>query len=401
MSPILRRLLFWAVPALLVAGGLALAFRPQPLAVDFARAERGELVVSVAEEGRTRVRDVFVVSAPLRGRVRRIDLEEGDAVEADETVVAEIEPTDPEFLDIRSEAEARAAVATARAAVALAEAELEEARAELDFAEAEVARIRRLRESNTVSVRVLEDAERLFRTRKAAVATAEANLEMRRSELEAAEVRLLRPPEARARAGGCPCITIRAPVSGRVLRVLQESETVVAAGTPLLEIGDPRDLEIVADFLSSDAVRIEPGMEVVIEQWGGEGTLSGTVARVEPYGFTKVSALGIEEQRVNVVIAFAGPEARRRRLGHGFEVEVRVILAEAEDALKVPLTALFREDGDWAVFAVEDGLAALRRVELGRRNDLEAEIVSGLAAGDTIVRYPSDEVAEGVALEAR
>jgi len=395
------RIVFWGALAAALAIGLWVSFKPRALAVDFAEIRRGPLVVTVSEEGETRIKDIFVVSSPLRGRALRIEIEEGDEVVAGETVVAEIEPTDPAFLDARSEAEARAAVEAARAALTLAEAERTQARAELDFAVSELDRMRRLRETNTISARALEDAERLFKTREAAVSTAEAAVRMRQFDLEASEVRLLRPGEARERAGACPCVPIRAPVNGRVLRVLHESEGVVEPGAPLIEIGDPSQLEILVDYLSSDAVRIAPGQRALIDEWGGEETLNGVVRRVEPSGFTKVSALGIEEQRVNVVIDLTDPPELWSRLGHGFEVVARVVLWEDEAALKAPLTALFRNGGGWSVFAVEHGEAKIRTVKVGHRTDLEAEILDGLNEGDAVVRYPNDQIVDGTLVKAR
>lgn len=389
----LRRILFWAVPLALLALGLGAAFMPRPVETDLVAASRGPMVATLAEKGRTRIRDIFTVSAPVGGETRRIDIEPGDPVVAGETLLAEIEPADPAFLDRRSEAEARAAVEAARAALALARSQLSEAEAERDFAEAEFNRARSLRASNTISARAMENAERIFRARQAAVATAEAAVRMRVSELQAARTRLLRPTEETP--DGCPCVPIHAPVSGQVLRVLQESATVVAAGTPLLEIGDPHDLEIEAEYLSADAVRIAPGQRVIVDRWGGGRPLNGEVVRVEPFGFTKVSALGIEEQRVTVVIALTDPPRDWARLGHGFEVEVRVVLWESDDALKLPLTALFRDGDGWAVFAVEDGRAVLTPVGVGHRTDLEAEITSGLAPGAEVVRYPSDAIEAG------
>jgi len=401
MTAHLRRLVFWGIPVLALVLALAFAFRPQPIDVDLTPVVRGPLVATVAEEGETRIKDIFVLSAPIRGRALRIEIEEGDEVLARETVIAEIEPIDPSFLDVRSEAEARAAVSTAEAALALARAGLAEAHAELDFVAADVERMRTLRASNTISARALDEAERSFKTREAAVATAQAGLAMRQSELAGAKIRLLDPREARTRAGNCPCIPIHAPVSGRVLRVLHESEGVVEAGEALVEIGNPGELEIVVDFLSSDAVRIEKGQRVIIEEWGGDAALQGRVARVEPYGFTKVSALGIEEQRVNVVIDFTDPPTRWSRLGHGFQVEVRVVLWEDGAALKVPLTALFRNGDGWAVFTVDDGRARLRQVAIRHKTDLEAEIVSGLSETDVVIRYPNDHVESGSALRQR
>ena len=224
---------------------------------------------------------------------------------------------------------------------------------------------------------------------------------MRGAELERARAELLSPLAARGMKPSCPCVPVTAPVDGRVLQVIHESEAVVSAGQPLIEIGDPEDLEIVADLLSTEAVRVEPGQRVMIEEWGGGAVLNGRVERVEPYGFTKVSALGIEEQRVNVIIDFTDPPAQWRRLGHGYRVEARIVLWENEDVLKVPLSALFRDAGDWTIFVEREGRAEKRRVEPGRQNGLESEILEGLAVGERIVLYPSDRVVAGVRLTAR
>ena len=394
MSALAKRLVFWGTVLAVLVIALWLLLRPQPLDVDLVRAERAPMRVVVAEDGMTRIRDLFVLSAPIRGRALRIDIEEGDDVVANETVVAEIEPVDPEFLDIRSQAEASAAVDTAEAALELARARMVQAEAELEFATAERDRMRELRKTNTVAARSLEDAERLYLSRLAAVDTEKAAIRMRTAELEAARIRLMRPNEA-AGLGSCPCIPIRAPVDGKVLRVLHESEGVVNPGQPLVEIGNPGDLEIVVDFPSDAAVRIEPGQRAIIDGWGGARTLSAEVRRVEPYGFTKVSALGIEEQRVNVILDIADPPEAWSRLGHGFEVEVAVVLWEEEEVLQVPLTALFRDGGDWAVFVIEDSRAVLRMVETGHRTDLAAEITAGLEPGETVIRYPNTAIEDG------
>jgi HlyD family secretion protein len=401
MTAHLRRLVFWGIPVLALVLALAFAFRPRPIDVDLSPVVLGPLVATVAEEGETRIKDIFVLSAPIRGRALRVEIEEGDEVVARETVVAEIEPIDPAFLDVRTEAEARAAINTANAALALATAGLAEAHAELEFVAADLERMRTLRASNTISARALDEAERSFKTREAAVATAEAALAMRQSELAGAKIPLLAPREARTRSGTCPCIPIHAPVSGRVLRVLHESEGVVEAGEPLVEIGNPGELEIVVDFLSSDAVRIKSGQRVIIEEWGGDEALQGRVAKVEPYGFTKISALGIEEQRVNVIIYFTDPPQRWNQLGHGFQVEVRVVLWEDAAALKVPLTALFRDGGGWMVFVVDEARARAQPVVVGHEADFEAEIVSGVSEGDVVIRYPNNHVTEGAAVRQR
>lgn len=396
-----RRFGLWGVLVIAVIAGLAFAFRPQPVPVDFAPAVRGALTVTVDEEAETRVRDVFVLSAPVTGRLRRIESDAGDRVFAGETVVAQIEPVDPSFLDVRSETQARAAVQAAESALALARAELDEAMAESSFAAAELRRAEQLIRSKTISQRALDDALRLSKTRAAAVTTARAAVAMRQFELAEANARLVSPTQTQELHGQCECITITAPVSGQILRLLHESEVVVQAGEPLLEIGDPGSLEIVADLLSSDAVRVEPGQAVIIEEWGGAYPLAGEVRRIEPFGFTKVSALGIEEQRVNVIIDISDPPDRWQRLGHGYRVETRIVLWRGEDVLKVPLTSLFRERGNWSLFVEEDGHARRRRVELGQSNGLEAEIIGGIQAGDRVVLHPSDRVVDGVRLGPR
>ena len=401
MSMRARQIVMWGGLCGLLVAGLGFAFWPRPVLVDLTVAERGSLVVTADEEGQTRVRDIFVVSSPISGRVRRIESDVGDEVVAGETIVARIEPIDPSFLDVRSEAEAKAAIQAAAAAKALSEAKLAEAQANLDFARADLGRARRLIQTDTISERALDEAERAFKTRTAAVATFKAELKMRDSELAKARARLVSPIETQRLHGSCDCVSINAPVSGRILRLIRESEGVVQAGDALVEIGNPRDLEIVVDFLSTDAVKVAPGQRAIIEEWGGEDRLAGRVRRVEPYGFTKVSALGIEEQRVNVIVDFTDPPDRWKRLAHGFRVEVRVVLWEREKVLKLPLTALFRVGDRWNVFVEESGRARLRTVELGRSNGLQGEITGGLREGERVILHPSDRVSDGVRVGAR
>jgi HlyD family secretion protein len=396
-----RRMMIWGGLGLVLLAGIAYALRPQAVPVDLATAERGAMMVTIDEEGETRVRDVFRQSSPITGRVRRIELEVGDLVVAEETVVAEIRPVDPAFLTLRDEAQAEAAVRTATAARTLAEAELEQTDAELDFAQSELDRARRLIRNQHISQRALDDAERKYRTRKAAVATAKAALEMREYELERARAELLGPQEGMARQDDCDCVSITAPVSGRVLRVYHESEGVVEAGDPLIEIGDPADLEIVVDLLSSDAVKVKAGQRVIVEEWGGAGPLAGRVERIEPYGFTKVSALGIEEQRVNVIVDFEEAREKWQRLGHGYQVETRMVIWESKSVLKLPLSAFFRVGDRWAVFVEEEGRARRRLVKLGRFGGFEAEILDGLTDGERVVLHPSDRVIDGVRIASR
>jgi HlyD family secretion protein len=396
-----RRIIMWGALAVAVVAGIVFALMPRPVPVDLGVVATGDLMVTVDEEGETRVREVFALSAPVTGRVLRIEADVGDSVVGGETELASIEPIDPAFLDVRGETQARAGIEAAKAARALAEAKLDEANAELDFARAELDRARKLIGKRAISQRHHDAAERTFRTRKAAVDTARAGLRMREFQLEQARAELVSPAERARRDGDCECITIRAPVSGRILRILRESEGVVRAGQPLLEIGDPADLEIVIDLLSSDAVRVSPGDRVIIEAWGGAAPLRGWVRRVEPYGFTKVSALGIEEQRVNVIVDFESPPEDRRSLGHGYRVEARIVLWEGRDVLTVPLGALFRDGEHWAVFVAVDGLAEKRHVSLGRRNTRAAEVTDGLRPGDRPILHPSERIAPGTPVIAR
>ena len=396
-----RRLWFWIPPLALLLAVLVWLFRPQPVAVDLAVVQRGPLRVTVTDDGETRVKDVFVVSAPVAGLMRRIELEAGDEVKAGETIVARIEPTDPSFLDRRTAAEVTAAVRAAEAARMHAVAEVTRVQAELEFAQAELRRYESLVVRAAISQNDLDSARRRARTAEAALEESRAGLRVRESELELARARLLTPGGTRSRGEACDCVVVRSPVSGRVLRVLTESEGVVSAAAPLIEVGDPQRLEVVVDLLSTDAVRVEPGQRVLVESWGGSRPLEGVVRRVEPFGFTKVSALGVEEQRVNVIVDFVGPPEQWRRLGHGFRVEPRIVLWESQDVLKVPLSALYRAGADWMVFRDDDGRAIPTRVRIGHENGLEAEVLEGLAAGQGVVTHPSDRVAPRARIEPR
>lgn len=402
MQPATRkRLWFWIPPLTLLVPALVLLFRPQPVAVDLAVLVRGPLRVTVSDDGETRVKDVFVVSAPVAGLMRRIELEAGDEVLAEDTVVARIEPNDPSFLDLRSEAEATAAVRAAEAGRAHAAAELRRVEAELAFAQSELRRFEGLATRDAISENDLDSARRRERTAEAALQESRAGLKVRESELDQARARLLAPGASRGRREDCDCVLVRSPVSGRVLRVLRESEGIVDTASPLIEVGDPQRLEVVVDLLSTDAVRVEAGQRALIEGWGNPRALEGTVRRVEPFGFTKVSALGVEEQRVNVVIDFVDPPERWRRLGHGFRVEPRIVLWESPDVLKVPLAALYRAGEDWMVYREEDGRAVPVRVRIGHEDGLEAEVLEGLEVGQRVVMHPSDRVSDGTRIEPR
>lgn len=382
---------------------IAVSLQPQPVGVDVAQVQRGELLVTIDDEGQTRLKDVYAVSAPVAGHLRRIDIEPGDPVVAGETVLALFEPSDPAMLDVRSRSEAEAIVRAAEAAVGLAEAEQARAQAQLDFAEAELRRAVPLAERGTISQATLDQRQLAVRTARAQSAEAVASLRKTQADLETARATLITARDAEENGTSDPedLIPVRAPISGRVLRVLQESEAVLASGTILMELGNPAELEIEVDLLSTDAVKIEPGDRVIIEDWGGDKPLEGRVRLVEPFGFTKISALGIEEQRVNVIIDFVSPQSDWQTLGHGYRVETRVVIQHQKDVLTIPVSALFRSGDNWAVFVDDDGKALLKEITLGHRNTLSAEVADGLAETDAVVLHPSDSIADGVDIARR
>ena len=387
----------WPVAAVIVAALIFLALRPSPVEVDLATVERGTLVVTVDEEGETRVRERYVISAPVSGKVLRIEIEPGDPVVAGETALLSFQPAPPSLLDARTRAEAGARVEAAESDVGLARAERERARAERDYAESELRRVGKLAESGIVSDEALDSARHGASTANEALTAAEFAVATAEHTLTQARATLMQDfDDASAKP-----ITIRSPVAGVVLRRLRESAAVVPAGEPLIEVADPAQLEIVSDFLSEDAVRIAPGADVLIERWGGDGSLRGRVRRVEPSGFTKISALGVEEQRVNVIIDFEDPREAWVALGDGFRVETRVVVWDGRDTLKVPTSGLFRHDTGWAVFTATGDRARLTPVTIGWRNGVAAEVLSGLSGGERVILHPSDAIEDGVAVTER
>jgi HlyD family secretion protein len=372
------------------------AFKPEPVPADFGVVERGRLEVTVEEEGRTRVRDRYVVSAPVPGRMRRIELEPGDPVVAGKTMLAQFQPIDPALLDARTRAELEARVRAAESAVGGARADRERVEADLAFAHSELKRQSALVDERVIAPRELEAAERQVQSLERARQSAEFATRTAQHQLEVARAGLLQ-----TRGGRAAPIALYSPVNGVVLRRLQESETVVPTGQPLIEVGNLDGLEIVSDLLSSAAVRVRPGQTALIEQWGGPVALRGRVRRVEPSGFTKISALGVEEQRVNVIADFDEPREKWRSIGDGYRVELRIIVWEKDDVLKVPTSSLFRHEGKWAVYRVDGDRAVRQTVEVGQRNGLEAEVLAGLAAGQRIIVYPSDAIADSTQVKAR
>lgn len=387
---------------LAIAAGLVAALLPKPVPVDLGRAARSHLRVTVDEEGKTRIRNVYVVAAPIAGKMLRSPLKVGDAVVKDETVVAVIQPPEPSLRDIRTSLELESQVKACEASVELAEAELRQALADMQFSEAEHDRAQTLTKKGVAAERVLEKAESELRMRRAVVARAEANVVLRKRELENAKIRRLSPeqPAVREATEGACWFDVKSPESGSVLKLIAESEQTLAVGSPLMEVGDPSDIEIVVELLSADAVKVKPGAQAVIEGWGG-GTLQARVRRIEPSGFTKVSALGIEEQRVKTILDLEGAKSDWERLGHDYRVFVKIDVYEAPNVLAVPLGALFRRGADWCVFVVKDGRAAVRVVEIGQRNSTLAEVLGGIEDGETIILHPSDRVADGVAVAER
>jgi HlyD family secretion protein len=374
-----------------VAGAIAL--RPSPVRVEIARVRRGPMRVTVDAEGKTRARDRFVVAAPVSGRLARINLRSGDAVKRDE-VIARIDPAPMAPLDPRQLAEAQARVAAAEQLKHEARAVVERARADCGQAGRELARAEKLIETGDVSRQDFERVRNAALTCQQQIEAAKYRASAAASEVEVAKAALIAiQSDGRAgQSGASATVIIRAPESGRVLRVAEESERVVMAGAPLVEMSNP-SLEIVIEVLSVDAVKVKPGMPVLIEGWGSEQALEARVRLVEPSAFTKISALGVEEQRVNVIADFIEPAAP---LGDGYRVDARIVIWEMNEALKAPLSALFRSGRRWNAFVIENGLAKLREVETGHRADFEVEVLSGLREGDIVIAHPSNLVADGV-----
>jgi len=395
------RLVLWLVVIAALVALVAWALRPQPVSVETAEVARGAFEQTIDDDGRTRVHDRYVVSAPLAGRVLRLGLRVGDEV-AEGAVVATLLPSAPALLDQRTVRELEERLAAAQAGVLRAVAMEERAKAAHDQARADAARAEKLAAAGFVAPSAREQAELAVRLRDRELEA--ARYEKNAAEREAAQARaaLLRVrSEARGEVRPGGGFEIRAPVSGRVLKVLQESEAVVAVGAGLVELGDIARLEVVVDVLSSDAVTIPPGAAVHIDAGPGKDRLEGRVRRIEPAAFTKISALGVEEQRVNVVIDLVSPPAQWQALGDGYRVDARIVIHRSPDAVKVPSAALFRDGGAYAVYVVEAGVARKRTVEVPRRNDREALVEKGIAPGERVIVFPGDAVRDGVKVALR
>lgn len=379
----------------IVIGSLALLLVPRAVEVEVAEARLAPFTEAVADQGVARVREAYLVSAPVAGRLARVNLHVGDPVVADRTVVAEIRPSSAALLDPRTRAQAEAAVAAARAAQATAEAQRAEAEARSRRADGDLARTRTLLEKGVASRQALDNAEAEARVARAAVQAAAAQNRQRRAELAAARSALLGPE-----ASGQGLVIVRSPASGRVTRVIQEDAGELAAGAPILEISDQAGLEAAIEFLSQDAVRIAEGMPAEIYGWGGPGAIPAVVRRVEPQGFTKVSALGVEEQRVRVLLQLSGPAQDWARLGPGYRLWGRVFLRREARGLVAPLGTLVRDGEGWAVYRIAGGRARLTPIRVGAMTDREVEVLAGLSPGDRLVAFPSDKVRDGVRIKA-
>jgi len=383
----------------IVAFSVAYGFRPSPVLVEAGRVTRGPLQATVEEEGMTRVADRFVVSSPVAAIARRIGLDVGDAVAKGRSLVV-LEPLQASVLDPRSRAEAEARVAAAEAALSAAGENAREASAHDGYAQTKLKRTRSLLETGFATRDAFDQAETEARRAQAARRSAEFAVDVARHNLEAARTALR---YSAAEGGGSPtgAFPVRSPVAGRVLAIPHKSAGVVSPGQPLIEIGDPAGLEVEVEVLSADAVRLRPGMRVLFDRWGGDSPLEGSVRVIEPAGFTKVSALGVEEQRVHVIADLASTAEGRERLGDGYRLEARFILWEGRDILQVPAGALFRHGDGWAAFAIGNGRARLRPVRIGHRGSLAAEVLSGLSEGETVVVHPGDAVRDGVRVRPR
>lgn len=394
----LRRQIGLSLGGLLVIVAIIYGFMPKPVAVDVMPVVRATLEVAVEEEGRTRVIDRYAISAPVAGYAQRIELDVGDAVHQGQTLVI-LDPLPSTVLDPRSRAQAQARVAGANAALLAAQENASAAKASHDFAKAEFERIKELCKTQCVSQTEEDKAAAEARRAFANLRSASFAVEVARHELEAAKTTL--QYSAMKGTETPDKVVITSPINGSVLKINRASEGVINVGQALIEVGNPRALEVVVEALSADAVRMSPGTRVRFERWGGEQMLEGVVRVIEPVGFTKVSALGVEEQRVLVITDITSPPEQWQRLGDGYRVEARFVLWEQADVLQIPASSLFRYGDGWAVFVMQDDMAVRKQVEIGQRNGLSAQILSGLDENEVVITHPDDSIEDGVAVYRR
>lgn len=391
--------LFWGLFALLVAGALYFTLRPDPVWVDLVPAVRGDMEVSITEEGKTRVKDRYLVSSPVAGYLHRVSLDVGDAV-APGQLLTEVDPMPASVLDARSRAEAEARVGAARSALNSARQKVAAAEAEAIFAARELARLQALSSNHFVSEDRLQQAEAADDRAQAILRSARFDEEVMAHELSAARTRLEVSAARTSGNGAVERVEVQSPVNGAILGIVRKSEGVIQAGEPILEVGDPGALEVVVDVLSFDAVKLTPGVRVRLTGWGGT-TLEATVRRVEPVGFEDISALGVEEQRVQVVADIVSPIEEWEMLGDGYRVDATFVLWQSEKVLRIPASALFDHEGTDHVFRAVEGRARLTPVVGGRTNGLYTVIENGLSEGDQVVRHPDRQLEDGVRIRVR
>ncbi|MCG8345950.1 MAG: efflux RND transporter periplasmic adaptor subunit [Chlorobiales bacterium] len=371
-----------AIAGVVVAGILIFVMKPSPLQVDAEAVHVAELTVTLDGEGMTRVRNGFTVASPVNGRVERIRLDEGDVLQKNSPVARVTPPP----LNSREFEEAEARTRSAEAVLGAARAGERQVKVDLEQATRKYSRYSNLYKQGAVSAETFENVKTAWEVLQKEHQVALKNVESARYELKAARSLIVKSDSGNT-------IDVLAPDSGKVLRIYEKSERVVPAGTPLVEVGDPDDIEVVIDVLSSDAVRVEPGMSVLVEEWGGGAALSGVVRIVEPAAFTKISALGIEEKRVNIIIDLEKPEAR---LGDNYRVQARVILWQEDDILQVPVSSIFRGEEGWNVFIVKGDKAERQALQIGKRGAYYAEVIEGLAEGDMVVLHPTNDLEDGM-----
>ena len=374
-------------------------FMPRAVLVETATVKRGQMRVVIEEEGKTRVVNRYIVSAPVSGYALRSGFDVGDQVNKGQAI-SELEPLRPAVLDPRSRAEAEARVAAAKASINAAMENAEAARAADELAKKELDRIRKLYNEDLVSREQMDEAETGARSADAALKSALFAVEVSRYEMEAA-MTALKYSAARLEGDAEETVVIKSPVNGRILKIHRESEGVVSEGQPLIEIGDPALLEVEVDVLSEDAVRIEPAMTVYFNRWGGDEPLKGKVRTVEPFGFTKVSALGVEEQRVLVISDIVSPREKWERLGDGYRVEAGFVLWQDDNVLQVPSSSLFRYEDEWAVFVMTNRKAKLRKIKIGHESGLVAEVFSGVNEDETVITHPDSSIEDGTTVKPR
>ena len=399
MKPPLRRRLFVIGIVAAVAAATVYGFLPRPVEVDLVTVSRGPLQITIEEEGRTRLKDRYVISAPTAGYLRRIAAKVGDPVHKGQ-IVATLEPVWSQALDPRSRAEAEAAVLAAQAGLAAAMEKAKVSQADADYIEKRAARFANLFAKGSVAKDQLDQTQTEAKKAKAGQDAAKAAVDGARADLERAQSTLRNFPAA-GKEGEHGVVQVASPVGGAVFKLHRESEGAVGMGDPLLEVGNAKGLEVRVEVLSADAVKIAKGTPVLFKRWGGEGILTGIVRLVEPAGFTKVSSLGVEEQRVLAIADITAPPERWRALGDGYRLEAHFVVWEGKNVLQVPAGGLFRSGKEWAVFVAGSGKAHLRTVQVGQRNGLTAEILSGLKEGERVISHPDDAVSDGVQIRPR